>query len=104
MNAVVEKLPTRGNFSEQLNSVFHARLDDGSVIDLSLVGSEPGVSTADYENFSLLFRAPLDTPPVQNMYRLENERLGSMDIFLVPIKKDDEGLYFEAVFSRFVAQ
>ena|SRR5580765_1783763 len=104
MNAVIEKLPTREDFSEQLDSIFHASLEDGTAIDLFLVSSQTAVSRPDYESFSLLFRAPLDTQPVQNIYRLENEHIGPMDVFLVPVKKDNEGLYFEAVFNRLKAR
>ena len=104
MNAVIEELPTREDFSQQLDSIFHAGLDDGTAFDLLLVSSEAGTSNADYENFSLLFRAPLDTQPVQNVYRLENEILGPMDVFLVPVKNDLEGIYFEAVFNRLVGR
>jgi hypothetical protein len=31
---------------------------------------------------------------------MEHERLGSVEIFIVPIRKDGEGIYYEAVFNR----
>ena len=35
----------------------------------------------------------------QRIYRLENESLGRLDIFLVPIARDERGVRYEAVFS-----
>lgn len=99
MNAVIEKLPAGNDFLGQINSIFHASLDDGTAFDLSLVSLEDGVSGPHYESFSLIFRAPVSIPPVQSTYRVENAALGGMDMFLVPVKKDNDGLYFEAVFN-----
>jgi hypothetical protein len=31
---------------------------------------------------------------------MEHEALGSFELFIVPIRKDDEGFYYEAVFNR----
>jgi hypothetical protein len=49
-----------------------------------------------------LFRAPLDAPPFQNMFHLEHEKLGVMDLFLVPVKQKEDCLVFEAVFNHLV--
>jgi hypothetical protein len=94
------ELPTREQFSEQLDTVFRADLGDGRVIDLQFFKLDAGVSNSIQEAFSLMFRAPVDAPPVQNIYSLEHDKLGKMDLFLVPIKKRDDGLYYEAVFNH----
>jgi hypothetical protein len=51
------------------------------------------------EPFSLLFRGPRDTPLDQRIHRLEHERLGTLEIFLVPVRPDDRGPLYEAVFN-----
>lgn len=102
MNDIAGKLPTKEDFSAALDSLFHARAPDGPGFDLCLVGFEDLVSNAIQENFSLLFRAPVDAPPFQNIYRLEHEALEKMDLFLVPVRKDENGLYYEAVFNQFI--
>jgi len=49
--------------------------------------------------FSAYFRGPY--PPVlpQSIYRMEHDRLGELEIFLVPIGPDAQGMRYEAVFN-----
>jgi hypothetical protein len=47
--------------------------------------------------FSLLFRSPVPAP--QGRYALLHDSLGRLEIFLVPIAKDGDGVQLEAVFS-----
>ncbi len=51
------------------------------------------------EPFTLLFRGPRDTPLDQRIHRLEQDRLGTLEIFLVPVRPDDRGPLYEAVFN-----
>lgn len=52
------------------------------------------------EPFTLVFRTPPDFDAVQKTYEISHYQLGDLGmIFLVPITQDDEGLYFEAVFT-----
>ena len=85
-------------FSAHLNSTF--RLSYGSAtMDLALVEILDG-STPRQVNFSLLFRGPLELPLPQQIYAFEHGQLGQFDVFIVPIKRDANGLYYEAVFNR----
>jgi len=102
MTVVTGKLPTKGEFSSHLDTIFRAHPDDGPVFDARLVNIETAVSNEVQENFSLMFRAPGDAPPVQSIYRLEHDTLGAMDLFLVPVKKDADALYYEAVFNQLI--
>lgn len=103
MKDIAETLPTRVEFSEQAGTVFEAELSEGGKLEMTLAGLEEHVISEVQENFSLLFKAPAGTPPAQGIYRLSHEHLGVMDIFLVPVKSDADGLYLEAVFNNFVA-
>ena len=49
--------------------------------------------------FSLVFRGPRSPSLPQAQYRLEHEAMGALDIFLVPIALDAQGLSYEAVFN-----
>lgn len=98
MSDIVEKLPTRSEFSAELDTIFHADLADEG-LDMVLVECDEVVSNDVQENFTLLFRAPFTVSPQQGIYNLRHPRLGTMEIFLVPVKKDDSGLYYEAVFN-----
>jgi hypothetical protein len=93
------KLPSSSDFESEVEGTFRAQMADGKDFEMSLVKLDVHASDEFQENFSLTFCAPPDTTAGQNTYRLENSRLGAMDLFLVPVRKDDEGLYFEAVFN-----
>ena len=97
------ELPSKGAFSEQVDSIFHARIGEGADFDLRLVQFDDIVSNAVQENFTLMFQAPLDAPAVQNTFRLDHESLGTINLFLVPVKKNENGLYYEAVLNRFIS-
>ena len=58
--------------------------------------------------FSVLFRGPLRPVLPQGIYRLENDQLGALDLFIVPIGPDEKtgpdgppmtAMRYEAVFS-----
>lgn len=64
--------------------------------DLSLASSVPG---AKRKPFSLVFRGPSGPVLPQRIYALENEALGRLEIFLVPIGADTDGVRYEAIFN-----
>jgi len=49
--------------------------------------------------FSLLFRGLGDFGYQQGSYRLRHEKLGVLEIFLVPIGRDEKGTFLEAIFN-----
>lgn len=51
------------------------------------------------EAFSLLFLGPLQPILPQRIYRLSHDGLGELDIFLVPIGPQADGMGYEAVFT-----
>lgn len=103
VSAIAEQLPTKEEFSEHIDSIFEMRLDDDQPCEITLVGVTEVISNAVQENFTVLFRAPVDAPPKQGIYRLDHKHLAPVELFLVPVKKDESGLYFEAVFNHLVA-
>jgi len=56
----------------------------------------PGVRR---EPFSLLFRSASAVLLPQKIYRLSNQALGVLDVFLVPVARDRNGIIYQAVFS-----
>jgi hypothetical protein len=69
------------------------------LIECNDLGSTPG-----QEQFSILFRGPLQPFLQQMTYELKHDALGDVSIFLVPVRKDAEFMYYEAVFNRFIEQ
>jgi hypothetical protein len=100
MDEVTAKLPSLGDFAGQMNSTFHFSSDTLAPFDTELVEAEQTMSNAIQSSFSLLFRAPGDTQSVQSLYNVSHPVLGEMLLFVVPVKQNDEGLFFEAVFNK----
>jgi Domain of unknown function (DUF6916) len=88
------------DFVQHVNTRFQMQLSEDTTVEIELVSVEDKSSSPRQEQFLLTFRAPLEAPPVQWLYQLRHERLGSGRLFLVPIARDEEGLTYEAVFNR----
>jgi uncharacterized protein DUF6916 len=89
-------------FVPRLNETFRLR-HDASIVDLVLVqaaalggsqGSRPG-----RRPFSLIFRGPRAPVLSQRTYALEHPHMGAMDLFIVPIGPDRDGMRYEAIFT-----
>jgi len=92
---------TMDSLSAQLNTKFRLGVEAEQVVELELVEVEAhGDVAGQAQRFSAFFRSPLERFLPQNTYRMEHEHLGGVDIFIVPIRKDGEGIYYEAVFNR----
>jgi hypothetical protein len=94
---------TPSTFTELVGEPFRLLLDDGSALDLELVSvtpapAHPGEARARAP-FSIVFCGPPDPVVPQRIYRLENESLGPVELFVVPIGPDDSGMQYEAVFG-----
>jgi hypothetical protein len=96
---MLEKL-TKETFDENLNTRFRVMLDGAATLELELIEVKPGRSTSRQEQFSLLFQAQPDIPLQQGVFRLEHDKMGAFELFLVPVRKDEQGYYYEAVFNR----
>jgi len=93
---------TKETFEPRRGEVF--RLTDEHLpepLDLTLatVRGNDLRGRADREQFSLHFHGPRDPILPQQIYRLENAELGAMDLFLVPVARDEDGVTYEAVFT-----
>ena len=49
--------------------------------------------------FSLIFRSATPVVLPQKLYRLKNVDMGALDVFLVPIGRDVQGIVYLAVFN-----
>jgi len=95
----IEKL-TASSFSEILNKTFRLNLPETDVLELELIKVEDLGSTAKQERFSVLFQGPLDRGVRQGSYSFEHEELGTFELFIVPIGRQEDGLVYEAAFNR----
>lgn len=92
---------TKEMFRESLNTRFGLRADEASEpVELELVELTEGVSSPKHEQYSLLFRGPQSPYFPQKIYRLEHDKLGTLELFLVPIGQNTDGFNYEAIISR----
>lgn len=47
--------------------------------------------------YRLVFRGPRETPLKQEIYRLTHEKLGDVDLFVVPMREEEEGMFYSVV-------
>ena len=96
--------PSRESFAGRLHTKFAMHSDESEPIELELIDVRGQSASVTHESFSLMFRAPVEAPAQQGTFRLEHESGEALDVFLVPVKKDDTGLFFEAVFNYLPAR
>ncbi len=91
------------DFEPHIGSRFSLTGDVGDLrLDMELVsveelpsGSEQGTD----DTFSLVFRGPLEHKLPQMIRHLEHPKIGGIDLFLVPVREDEQGRYYEAIFN-----
>lgn len=88
------------SFAEHLRTKFQAHTEDARTVELEMVSATDSGSNAQQEQFSIIFRGALDAFLDQRMYRLEHPQMGTLHLLLVPVKRDQEGFYYEACFNR----
>jgi hypothetical protein len=59
-------------------------------------------STERQERFSIFFRGPHGMLLEQKIYTFEHDKMGTFDMFIVPIGVDEDGYTYEAVFNRVI--
>src|SRR5687768_16325879 len=106
---MLDKL-TIDDFKDRIGETFQATPPDGGdsfELELRRADHSPyadlEVKGGDYEQtrkpFSIEFHSRLPHHSPQQIYALEHEGLGRLEIFLVPLGPDADGHRYEAVFS-----
>lgn len=91
---------TRDQFAENLNTKFSLPVVEGQSPEIELIEVSETARSGAAERFSLVFRGAPDFFLQQRTYRLEHERLGALDLFLVAIAREADGFHYEAVINR----
>jgi hypothetical protein len=98
--------PTLAAFERLLGKRVSASLVTGQRVEFELIEAQslpaharPDGQANPRESFSLVFRGPPGPALPQRLYALEEESLGKLEIFLVPIGPDASGQRYEAVFN-----
>lgn len=90
-------LPLIGNFfqlQDQLESELELKL-----MEAVKLHELPSDSKIRPDSFSLLFKGPIDRSLSQRIYCLYHNQLGELEIFLVPVESQVDGICYEAIFT-----
>jgi len=86
-------------FSNVLNTPFQMHYGNSETAELKLIGVRDLGSSPTHTQFSLTFLGPLTCPPSQRIYKVEHAALGELQIFLVPVARNESGLEYEAIYN-----
>ena len=97
---------TYDTFARRAGERFDVTVTDGPALPMVLAeateGTEPGGRGPDGQErlqFSLVFRGPSAPVLRQGSYGLAHAELGELELFLVPLGPDSEGMRYEAAFA-----
>ena len=90
---------TKEAFAENLNTKFRIPMESSSAAEIELVEVMEARSTSRQRQFSLFFRGPLEYLLPQGTYHMEHEKMGGLDLFIVPVGREQDGFRYEAVFN-----
>ena len=94
---------TEKEFSKYVNTKFRVTVEPPVELELTEV---KGYLSREHEEmgmerFSAFFSGPGDRFLNQNTYSLEHDQMGTFALFLVPVKQDQNGFRYEAVFNYY---
>lgn len=91
------------DFAAAANQTFDLGMGADTTIPLTLVEVKPLTPTVMAGQvrapFSLMFRSASPIVLPQQIYSLRNAVIGALQIFLVPVARDREGILYQAVFN-----
>jgi hypothetical protein len=91
---------THEAFNQHANSIFRVQLDRDTGVDLELIEVSELKLHPQQEEFTIVFRGPLNAYLGQGSANLTHQQMGEFELFIVPIRQDEQGFYYEAVFNR----
>ena len=87
-------------FTQNANSKFQVQLDDDTAVELELVDVSELNVHPHQEEFAVEFRGPLNIFLGQGVRPFTHEQMGRFELFIVPVRQEADGFYYEAVFNR----
>lgn len=97
-------------FRDLVKTRFRVEVAPARTVELELVEAElVGKSASDapnrprQESFSIIFSGANKDRLGQKTYRFSHDKIGSFDLFIVPIAAEGETIRYQAVFNRLLA-
>jgi hypothetical protein len=91
---------THDVFTQHANTKFQVRVDESTPVELDLIDVSELKVYPHQEEFTLTFRGPLNAFLDQGVRPFKHDRMGEFELFIVPVKQDADGFYYDAVFNR----
>lgn len=91
---------THEEFTKNANTKFQVQVDENTHVELELIAVSELKLYPQQEEFALQFRGPLNIFLGQGVHNFTHDQMGQFELFIVPIKQDEQGFYYEAVFNR----
>ena len=91
---------THETFFQHANTEFQVLVDENTSVPLELTSVSELKVYPRQEEFTLEFRGPLDMFLDQGVRNFAHDKMGEFELFIVPVKQDAQGFYYEAVFNR----
>ena len=91
---------THEEFSKNVTTKFKVEAAENTHVELDLVGISELKVYPRQEEFALEFRGPLNVYLGQGIRNFSHEQMGQFELFIVPVKQDEQGFYYEAIFNR----
>jgi hypothetical protein len=91
---------THEAFTQNANTKFRVLLDENTTVELDLVDVSELKLHPRQEEFALEFRGPLNMFLGQGVRDFSHEHMGHFELFIVPVRQDADGFYYEAIFNR----
>ena len=91
---------THEEFSKNANTKFRVQFDENTQVELDLIAVSDIKLYPQQEEFSLEFLGPLNGFLDQGVRNFSHDQMGEFELFIVPIKQDEHGFYYEVIFNR----
>lgn len=95
--------PTLATFTEFLGDRFRIGMEGERPLEVELIEARgllpASANPARRESFSLIFLGPPRPLLPQRIYAFEHDVMGRLEIFIVPVARDDRGARYEAIFN-----
>ena len=91
---------THEAFTQQAGTKFKVQVDENTEVELELAEVSELKLYPRQEEFTIVFRGPSNAFLDQGVRLFTHDQIGEFELFIVPIRQDEQGFYYEAVFNR----
>jgi len=96
----MEAALTHDEFSKHANTKFQVQVDENTNVELDLITISELKLYPQQEEFTLEFLGPLNIFLGQGIRNFTHDQMGQFELFIVPVKQDERGFYYEVIFNR----